>query len=35
MDDYKQKAASMPRIEVISREILAEKQCYQLEGLFF
>ena len=33
MDRYRQKITSMPHIEVIPRETLTEKQCYQLEEL--
>ena len=33
MGDYKQKVTAMPHIEVIPRETLTEKQCFQLEEL--
>lgn len=33
MNEYKQKETSMPRIEVIPRAVLNEKECYQLQSL--
>jgi len=33
MGNYEQKITSMPHIEIVPRETLNEKQCYQLEHL--